>query len=267
MIRALGMLGLGMLCASPWAIAGEATDCQAPAALVAAQAQWASKFSLALEGCATQPDPTAATPPSPAGPTPAAAAPSSRPATTSRPAEELQLYDGTASRLLTIDPPALVSLSQANVSVPRQAGTSRRVLGIAPEVQRVARAYDIDPLLLHAIAHVESRHNPQAQSPAGALGLMQVMPATARRFGIDNPTSALLDPTVSLEVGSAYLKSLQARFGNNLALVLAAYNAGEGSVERHGRQVPPYAETRSYVQQVLAEYRTLRASLATVAIR
>lgn len=258
MIRALGMLGLGMLCAAPWARASEASDavdCRVPSALVAAQAQWAGKFSLALQGCAA-PAATAA-----AGPVPAAF----------RPAAELKLYDGNASRALTISAMAPPSVAGANVVAPRpvaaQPSGVQRAIGIAPEVQRVAKAYDIDPLLLHAIAYVESRHNPLAHSPAGALGLMQVMPATARRFGVDNPNRALLDPEVSLEVGSAYLKSLQARFGNNLALVLAAYNAGEGSVERHGRQVPPYAETRSYVQQVLAEYHALRASMATVAAR
>ena len=136
-----------------------------------------------------------------------------------------------------------------------------RAVALAPQVQRVAHAYDIDPLLLHAIAHVESRHNPQAVSPAGAMGLMQVMPATARRFGVGDPRSELLDPEVSLEVSSAYLKTLQGRFGNQLDLILAAYNAGDGAVERYGRSVPPYAETRGYVHDVMAEYRALRASI------
>ena len=127
---------------------------------------------------------------------------------------------------------------------------------LAPQVDAVARRHGIDPLLLHAIAHVESRHNPLAHSAAGALGVMQVMPATGSRFGVTRP-EALHQTGTNLEVSAAYLKTLQQRFGNDLSLVLAAYNAGEGAVERHGRRVPPYAETQSYVRQVLDHYRRL----------
>jgi len=141
----------------------------------------------------------------------------------------------------------------------------RRVLALAPNILAVAHAYDIDPLLLHAMADVESRHDPGARSPAGALGVLQVMPGTARRFGVAGPDSALLDADVNLAAGAAYLKALQARYGDDLVLVLAAYNAGEGAVERHGRSVPPYAETRRYVERVLAVYRTLRAALGAAA--
>jgi len=87
---------------------------------------------------------------------------------------------------------------------------------------------------------------------------MQVMPATARRFGVGTAQS-LQEPRTNLEVSASYLKTLQERFGNDLSLVLAAYNAGEGAVEKHGRRIPPYAETRSYVQQVLDHYRMLTA--------
>jgi soluble lytic murein transglycosylase-like protein len=233
--------GLAVLCASATAAGSdESAECAVPAAQAS---QWAAKYSLALQGCT--------------------AAETGAPPSAAHRAAELALYDGSAERTLTPVPAA------APLSLPPRAARARadtqRVLQIAPQVQRVAQAYDIDPLLLHAIAHVESRHNPQAESHAGAIGLMQVMPATARRFGIADPGSALRDPATSLEVSSAYLKTLQARFGNNLALVLAAYNAGEGSVERHGRRVPPYAETQGYVQQVLAEYRKLRAAFGSVA--
>jgi soluble lytic murein transglycosylase-like protein len=141
----------------------------------------------------------------------------------------------------------------------------RRVLALAPSILAVARAYDIDPLLLHAIADVESRHDPGAHSRAGALGVLQVLPGTARRFGVAGPDSALLDPDINLAAGAAYLKALQARYDNDLVLVLAAYNAGEGAVDRHGRSVPPYAETRHYVDRVLAVYRTLQAALGAAA--
>jgi len=171
-------------------------------------------------------------------------------------AAELRLYDAApASGPLAASDPEPAAAPPFNPS-------QRRVLALAPRVLAVARAHDIDPLLLHAIAHVESRHHADARSAAGALGLLQVMPATARRFGVDDAALALYDPAVNLEVGAAYLKSLQARFGNDLELVLAAYNAGEGAVERHGRSVPPYAETRAYVRQVLSEYRVLRTAFA-----
>ena len=117
--------------------------------------------------------------------------------------------------------------------------------------------YKIDNSLVLAFARIESRFQTQATSPVGARGLMQVMPATARRFGVTSPKAQLHDPKISLEVSSAYLKTLQQRFDNNLTLVIAAYNAGEGAVEKYGRQVPPYKETQGYVRDVMAHYRAL----------
>jgi len=141
------------------------------------------------------------------------------------------------------------------------AAAVQRIRALAPAVEDVARRYGIDPLLLHAVAHVESRHQADARSHAGARGVMQVMPATARRFGLDDPARELLQPELNLQVGAEYLKTLQARFGNNLPLVLAAYNAGEGAVEKHGRRIPPYPETQAYVRDVLATYAELRRRL------
>ena len=128
---------------------------------------------------------------------------------------------------------------------------------MAPLIDQAARTHDIDPLLLHAIARVESRHQPRAVSHAGAHGMMQVIVPTARRFGV-GAASELHDPQVNLQVSARYLKTLQQRFGNDLPLVLAAYNAGEGAVEKYGRRVPPYRETQDYVRKVLAEYGLLR---------
>lgn len=138
-----------------------------------------------------------------------------------------------------------------------RSGAASRAVQLAPRIDAAARRHDIDPLLLHAIAHVESRHDPAAVSPAGARGLMQVMPATGARFGADG-VRALHDVDTNLEASAGFLKSLQQRFGDDLRLVLAAYNAGEGAVERHGRRVPPYAETRRYVETVLQRYDALR---------
>jgi lysozyme len=137
-----------------------------------------------------------------------------------------------------------------------------RAVLLAPVVDAAARRHDIDPLLLHAIAYVESRHDAQAVSRAGARGVMQVMPGTARRFGVADAGS-LHDAGVNLDAGASYLKALQQRFGNDLRLVLAAYNAGEGAVERHGTAVPPFPETQAYVRDVLARY----AALTSIARR
>ena len=144
---------------------------------------------------------------------------------------------------------------------PRDTAGVARIQALVPLMADVARRHDIDPLLLHAVAHIESRHQAQAISPAGARGLMQVMPATGRSLGVAEADRALLTPEANLEASARYLKRLQGRFGNDLTLVLAAYNAGEGAVERHGRRVPPYAETQAYVRNVLAVYAELRRRL------
>jgi hypothetical protein len=119
-----------------------------------------------------------------------------------------------------------------------------------------ARRHDIDPDLLQAIMSVESSSNARALSPVGARGLMQVMPATGARFGVSD-AAGLYDPETNVHAASAYLKTLQGLFGNDLTLVLAAYNAGEGAVQKYGRKVPPYRETQAYVRNVLARYNQL----------
>ena len=124
----------------------------------------------------------------------------------------------------------------------------------APLIDQVAAEHAVDARLLHAIVTVESAYNPQARSHAGALGLMQVVPATGKRFGASN----LLDPLQNLRAGTAYLVWLNKRFNGNLELMLAAYNAGEGAVQRHGNRIPPYTETRQYVAKVTALYHGAR---------
>ena len=135
-----------------------------------------------------------------------------------------------------------------------------RVMDLAPAITEAAQIYNIDPLLLHAIAHVESRHRTDAISPAGAKGAMQMMPATARRFGVADERT-LLDGTTNVRASAAYLRTLRTRYGDDVRLVLAAYNAGEGAVEKFGG-IPPYPETQAYVRDVLAVYRRLTATFA-----
>jgi soluble lytic murein transglycosylase-like protein len=153
----------------------------------------------------------------------------------------------------------------ARSTAPASNATVQRIMALVPAVTEVARRFGIDPLLLHAVAHVESRHQSQARSPAGARGVLQVMPDTARRFGLGDPRRELLEPELNLQVGAEYLKRLQQRFGNDLTLVLAAYNAGEGAVEKYGRRVPPYPETQAYVRDVLATYAELRRRVGSAA--
>jgi soluble lytic murein transglycosylase-like protein len=120
-------------------------------------------------------------------------------------------------------------------------------------VMRASGDTGVDAKLLHAVISVESGYNQGAVSPKGATGLMQLMPATARRYGTLNP----LDPGENIRAGARYLRDLLAMFDNNTELALAAYNAGENAVIRHGRRLPPYAETQRYVPLVLAHYRRL----------
>ena len=125
-------------------------------------------------------------------------------------------------------------------------GVPRRPFGKL--IYLVARDYALNPLLVAAIAKVESDFNPRARSRKGAYGLMQVLPSTARRFGLPRKRD-LLNPRKNLETASRYLRWLVDRFGDDPVRVLAAYNAGEGAVDRFGG-VPPFSETRDYVQRI-----------------
>lgn len=121
----------------------------------------------------------------------------------------------------------------------------------SPLVEQAARDFHLDQALLHAVIAVESAYDPHAVSHRGAVGLMQLMPQTAQRYGVQNPR----DPAQNIRGGARYLRHLMRKFDNDLTLTLAAYNAGEDAVVRHGNRVPPYRETRSYVPRVLDFYR------------
>jgi len=116
-------------------------------------------------------------------------------------------------------------------------------------IRQNGAAYGVDPYLIFLVMEQESHFNTRAVSPRGARGLMQLMPGTARRFGVRNP----YDPAQNIRGGTRYLKDLMQRFGGRVDLVLASYNAGEGAVKRYGR-VPPYRETRNYVKRISQRY-------------
>lgn len=109
-----------------------------------------------------------------------------------------------------------------------------------------ARLNGVRPALVRAVVQVESAFDPNARSRKGALGLMQLMPATARRFGVSNP----FNPNENVRAGVAYLRQLLDRYANSEELALAAYNAGPGAVDKYGEIVPPFRETRNYVSKV-----------------
>lgn len=124
-------------------------------------------------------------------------------------------------------------------------------------VLAASRVTGVDVALLHAVISVESGYDSRAVSPKGATGLMQLMPATAARYGIRD----IRDPRDNIRVGASYLRDLLSMFDNNVELALAAYNAGEQAVIRNGNRLPPYAETRRYVPMVVAHYRKLGGTL------
>jgi len=157
--------------------------------------------------------------------------------------------DGRQSIVIQPGSPSLTdAIRQISASV------AARVMALSPVIDEAADVADIDSALLMAVIDVESAGNPQAVSPKGATGLMQLMPGTGARHG----ASDLFDARQNVTAGARYLKELMRQFGD-LSLVLAAYNAGEGAVQKYGGQILPYAETMSYVPKVLARYRWYRA--------
>lgn len=126
----------------------------------------------------------------------------------------------------------------------------------AKPIQDAARATRLDAALIHAVISAESGYNPFARSRKGAAGLMQLMPDTARRYGVKNR----LDPAQNISGGARYLRDLIRMFNNDLQLAVAAYNAGENAVVRAGNRIPPYQETMAYVPRVMSYYRKYRAA-------
>lgn len=133
-------------------------------------------------------------------------------------------------------------------------GSAARKGRFRPIIEREAITAGLDPELLQSVIDAESSYDPMAVSEKGALGLMQLMPATIQRFGVTDP----YDPVQNIKGGARYLSHLISMFDSDVTLALAAYNAGEGRVLRYGKKMPPYNETRGYVSKVLKNYHSSR---------
>ena len=172
---------------------------------------------------------------------------------------ELYVYQMPGGTRIITDHP----LQGKEYKLIRKSGTTRGVGGMISErrvqsamfdpesydrlIQRTAAANKVDVALVKAVMHAESAFNPNAISPKGASGLMQLMPATAARYGVDD----IFDPEQNVQGGVRYLRDLLVMFKNNYHLAIAAYNAGENAVIRH-KGIPPYSETRLYVRKVMS---------------
>ena len=125
-----------------------------------------------------------------------------------------------------------------------------------PIIANAAKVNGLDPKLIHAVIRAESGYNARALSPKGAVGLMQLIPATAQRYGVAN----INDPSDNIHGGTRYLRDLLTMFNGNVELALAGYNAGENAVIRAGHRIPNYPETMAYVPKVMNFYRTVDLS-------
>ena len=146
--------------------------------------------------------------------------------------------------------PVAPSYGATRVYMPTQADIDR----YSNIIQTAAKAYGVDVSLVHAVISAESGYDRYAVSRTGAMGLMQLMPDTARRYGVQN----MMDPTENIHGGVRYLADLLQMFKGRLDLAVAAYNAGENAVIRAGHRVPDYAETRHYVPKVLGFYKNFQ---------
>ena len=146
---------------------------------------------------------------------------------------------------------APAAAAAANVYMPAEESIRR----FSPIIDTASRLHGVDAALIHAVISAESGYNPSALSKAGAMGLMQLMPQTAKRYGVTN----IMDPVQNITGGVRYLRDLLSMFNGNLELAIAAYNAGENAVIKYGNKIPPYAETVQYVPKVLGFYRKFQS--------
>jgi soluble lytic murein transglycosylase-like protein len=161
----------------------------------------------------------------------------------------------SGSRPAVPSPAAATSPAEPGKPAEASAGGVSQPPAFSQTVERIAAQHEVPAALIHSVIQVESNYNPWAVSPKGALGLMQLIPSTARRFGV----SDAFDPAENIRGGAKYLRYLLDLYDGDYALTLAAYNAGEAAVARYG-DVPPFPETRNYVKLVGARLAAGRAA-------
>jgi soluble lytic murein transglycosylase-like protein len=162
-------------------------------------------------------------------------------------------------------PPAIERKPPNDEAPPRPLAARIPPEGLSALIADAAGRHGVDPHLVRAIVQVESAFRPAAVSNKGAVGLMQIMPATGARYGVSQ-RHHLFDPATNIDAGTRYLRDLIAMFPGRKDLVIAAYNAGEGAVIKYGRAIPPYRETRSYVRMVMQVYESIVGSKAGAAL-
>lgn len=172
-------------------------------------------------------------------------------------------YRDQFGRIVLTDKPlkGLTLLKRYSYSTGRPAPRANRILAemnrrkveLSPLIDAAANENQLRPALVHAVVRAESAYRADAVSPKGAIGLMQLMPATAERYGVTDPR----DPAQNLRGGSSYLRDLLEMFDYDLQLALAAYNAGENAVIKYGKKIPPYRETQDYVRKVIRFFNEL----------
>ena len=165
-----------------------------------------------------------------------------------------EMVEGILNDTLKIQDAAAASVQRAG-NEDFKPSTSRNVNAYNSLIGAAASKYNLDAGILKAIMHTESSFNPNTRSPVGAQGLMQLMPKTAKRFGVTNS----LDPAQNIEGGAKYYRYLLDKYDRNIPIVLAAYNAGEGNVDKYGG-IPPFRETRDFVRKVMGRYNALYAN-------
>jgi soluble lytic murein transglycosylase-like protein len=155
-----------------------------------------------------------------------------------------------AARKAPAQPPAGGARPEVAAAAPVARPWTTGHKGLDQLIRHYGNQYGVDPYLVYCVMHQESRFGANATSHKGAQGLMQLMPATAARYGVTNP----YDPAQNIQAGTRYLRDLLRLFGGRVDLALAGYNAGEGAVMKYGRRVPPYRETQNYVRTIGTRY-------------
>ena len=168
-------------------------------------------------------------------------------------------YKGRTSADLAAVPPVASDESFKQTAIYQRIVNHPNAKRFEAMILRYAKQQNIDAALVKAVVAVESAYEPEVVSAKGAIGLMQVIPDTAQRYGLNDDkrqtvAQKLLDPAINLHVGTRHLRAMLALFANDVALALAAYNAGEGVVLRYDNRIPPYPETQEYVKLVQQFY-------------